>query len=78
MNTIDLVELGRTFSGNHDKPTPLYQDDQHTIYWLGVPGLGAFRCNTYLILDGQEAIIVDPGGRGAYDFTKAIALQRGG
>ncbi|MEI6683399.1 MAG: MBL fold metallo-hydrolase [Bacteroidota bacterium] len=75
MNTIDLVELGRTFTGNCDKPTPLYQDDQHTIYWLGVPELSAFRCNTYLIVDGHEAIIVDPGGRGAFDFVKMRVAQ---
>lgn len=60
MNTIDLVELGRMFTGNCDKPTPLYQDDQHTVYWLGAPEPAAFRCNTYLIVDGQEAILVDP------------------
>ena len=30
MITIDLVELGRMFTENCDKPTPLYQDDQFT------------------------------------------------
>ena len=30
MNTIDMVELGQMFTGNCDKPTPLYQDDQYT------------------------------------------------
>ena len=75
MNTIDLVELGRMFSGNCDKPTPLFQDDQHTVYWLGVPEMTAFRCNTYLIVDGQEAILVDPGGRGSFEFVKMRVAQ---
>ena len=46
MITIDLVELGRMFTGNCDKSTP--------------PEPSAFRCNTCLIVDGQEAILVDP------------------
>ena len=75
MNTIDLVELGRMFTGNCDRPTPLFQDDQHAVYWLGVPEFTAFRCNTYLIVDGQEAILVDPGGHGAFDFVKMRVAQ---
>ena len=75
MNTIDLVELGRMFMERYDKPTVLYQDDQHAVYWLGVPEDSAFRCNTYLIVDGQEAIIVDPGGHGSYEFVKKRVAQ---
>ncbi len=75
MNTIDLVELGRMFMERYDKPTPLYQDDQHAVYWLGIPEDSAFRCNTYLIVDGQEAIIVDPGGYGSFDFVKNRVAQ---
>ncbi|MEI7500407.1 MAG: MBL fold metallo-hydrolase [Bacteroidota bacterium] len=75
MNTIDLVELGRLFMERYEKPTPLFQDDNHAVYWLGVPEDSAFRCNTYLIVDGQEAIVVDPGGRGAFEFVKKRVAQ---
>jgi flavorubredoxin len=75
MNTIDLVELGRMFIEKYDKPTILFQDDQHAVYWLGIPDRSAFRCNTYLIADGQEAIIVDPGGHSSFEFVKKRVLQ---
>ncbi|MCX6276753.1 MAG: MBL fold metallo-hydrolase [Bacteroidetes bacterium] len=70
MNTLDLVEVGRLFLEKYDKPTSLFLSGQHAIYWLGMPEDTAFRCNTYLIVDGREAIIVDPGGVQAYDFIK--------
>jgi flavorubredoxin len=75
MNTIDLVELGRLFMDRYDKPTPLFQDGNHAVYWLGVPEDTAFRCNTYLIIDGQEAILVDPGGHDAFEFVKKRVAQ---
>jgi flavorubredoxin len=75
MNTIDLVELGRMFMEEYEKPTPLFQDDQHAVYWLGVPDDTAFRCNTYLVVDGQEAIIVDPGGHTSFEFVKKRVAQ---
>lgn len=75
MNTIDLVELGRLFMERYEKPTPLFQDDNHAVYWLGVPEDTAFRCNTYMIVDGQEAILVDPGGRSAFEFVKKRVIQ---
>jgi flavorubredoxin len=62
MNTVDLVELGRMFSDAFDRPTLLFQDDLHRVYWIGVPDDSAFRCNTYMVVDDQEAVIIDPGG----------------
>ncbi len=47
---------------NPDKPLTLYNRDGHAVYWLGLASESAFRCNTYLIIDGDEKIIVDPGG----------------
>lgn len=32
------------------------------IYWIGVDTQDAFRCNPYLIIDGDEAVLIDPGG----------------
>jgi flavorubredoxin len=43
--------------------TPLCEPGEHTIYWLGITDVTAFRCNTYLIADGDEYLIVDPGSR---------------
>ena len=44
-------------------PTKLYECDSHTVYWLGITDKTAFRCNSYLLVDDDEAIIIDPGGR---------------
>ena len=41
----------------------LYEDGNHKIYWVGIEEESAFRCNVYLIVDGDEALIVDPGSR---------------
>ncbi|MFT5660217.1 MAG: flavorubredoxin [Sulfurimonas sp.] len=43
--------------------TPLYKNEGHEIYWLGIDDETAFRCNAYLIKDNDEYIIVDPGSR---------------
>ena len=67
-NSIDLIKTGRTFDENMDQPTLLFKDDGHSVYWLGTPENSAFRCNTYMITDGDEAILVDPGGVNVFDF----------
>ncbi len=41
----------------------LYNNDGHKIYWMGIEEETAFRCNVYMISDGDEYIIVDPGSR---------------
>ncbi|MEI7980304.1 MAG: MBL fold metallo-hydrolase [Bacteroidota bacterium] len=75
MNPIDLVALGKNFMDRYDKPTLLFQDDQHAIYWLGVPEDSAFRINVYLITDGTEALLVDPGGRSEFQFVRQRVNQ---
>ncbi|ATX81876.1 Metallo-beta-lactamase superfamily protein [Mariprofundus ferrinatatus] len=57
------------------KPTLLYQQDGHSIYWLGITDDTAFRCNAYLIVDGEEAIIVDPGSRSYFEQIKSRVQQ---
>ena len=32
------------------------------IFWIGVDVEDALRCNPYVILDGEEAVLIDPGG----------------
>lgn len=45
------------------RPTPLFRDGGHEIYWLGITQETAFRCNAYLVRDGTQALIVDAGNR---------------
>ena len=75
MNTIDLDALGRNFRERYDTPTTLFSDDPHSVYWLGWPDDTAFRCNAYLIADGDEALIVNPGGASSFDFVMNRVLQ---
>ena len=57
------------------EPTPLFQLKGHTIYWLGITDETAFRCNAYLIIDGDEVILVDPGNRGFFQQVKDRVAQ---
>lgn len=54
-----------------DQPVLLAQEGDHAIYWLGVREETAFRSNSYLIQDGEEAILVDPGNRNAFVTIQA-------
>ncbi len=60
---------------NMKEPTILFQEDGHTLYWLGITDETAFRCNAYLIVDGDEAIIVDPGSRSFFEQVKKRVAQ---
>lgn len=62
MNTINATNLSSA-NMNLEHPTTLYDSGGHNIYWLGITDETAFRCNTYLILDRHEAILVDPGSK---------------
>jgi len=46
-----------------ESPTLLYRHGQHAIYWLGIDAQTAFRCNSYLLCDGEQVILIDPGSR---------------
>jgi flavorubredoxin len=52
------------------KPILLFKEDSHKIYWLGLQEESAFRVNVYLIVSGDEAIIVDPGNKAFFPFIK--------
>ncbi len=56
-------------------PTPLFNSEDHNIYWLGITEKTAFRCNVYLIRNGTEAIIVDPGNRSFFPQVKLRVEQ---
>jgi len=69
MNTIQLTQLPRQIPGNLDHPTPLFDNQEgHAVYWLGIPEVTAFRSNVYLVLDGDEAVLIDPGHRSYFDL----------
>ena len=50
--------------------TELFRQQDHAVYWLGFNEDTVFRCNTYLIVDGDEAIVVDPGGKGTLPIVR--------
>jgi len=60
---------------NASEPTILFQQGEHTVYWLGISDQTAFRCNVYLIRDGDEAIIFDPGSRSFFEQIKSRVAQ---
>jgi flavorubredoxin len=41
-------------------PVPLWTGD-HAVFWVGSLEQSAFRCNSYLIVDGVHRIVIDPG-----------------
>jgi len=58
-----------------DEPTVLYQDGARAIYWLGIAEPRAFRCNCYLLKEGDCGILFDPGGRSFFSQIKARVAQ---
>lgn len=42
------------------QPVPLWQGE-HSIYWVGSQEETAFRCNAYLVVDGETRVLIDPG-----------------
>ncbi|WP_440997591.1 MBL fold metallo-hydrolase [Arhodomonas sp. SL1] len=58
-----------------DRPTVLHEGDDRGIYWLGIPDETAFRCNTYLIRDGDAGILVDPGSRQYFPIVRDRVAQ---
>jgi len=71
MNNIKIKELNIPIEQLTSQPTPIYNNNSgHAIYWLGIPEETAFRCNAYLIVNHDEAILVDPGSRPFFEFVK--------
>ncbi len=44
-----------------DTPVCLYDAPDHKVYWVGSAEPSPFRCNAYLVIDGDHAILLDPG-----------------
>ncbi len=62
LNTI----LNKQSELNYDAPILLFEENEHRVYWLGMAVPDAFRTNIYLIIDGDEAVVVDPGNKAFY------------
>ncbi|MDD4604338.1 MAG: hypothetical protein PHF97_11105 [Bacteroidales bacterium] len=71
MNSIDIIALSHSFDDRNGVPALLFQQDRHALYWLGVPEDSAFRCNCYLIVDGEEGILIYPGGKTEFEFVQS-------
>src|ERR1700760_1487329 len=75
------TRLGTKIASYSGKPlnivekTPLFELDDHAVYWLGITDETAFRCNSYLIVDGNQFIIVDPGSRSFFSQVKDRVAQ---
>jgi len=76
MNHINITSFNIPINDLLSTPTLLYDNGLgHRIFWLGIPEETAFRCNAYLIVDDQEAIIVDPGSREFFNFVQKRIAQ---
>lgn len=56
-------------------PVLLLENGEHRVYWLGNREETAFRCNVYLIADGDRAILIDPGNRGFFPEVRRGVQQ---
>ena len=57
MNRIPDLARGRV---DLERPVCLHDGD-HAVYWVGSEEPSPFRCNAYLIVDGEHRILLDPG-----------------
>jgi len=69
------IEAFVDFKPDFDVPTVLFEEEGHAVYWLGTDNETVFRCNTYLITDGEEYILVDPGNRCFFSQVKKRVAQ---
>jgi flavorubredoxin len=74
MDAITANDLSRV-TMDLARPTLLYAENDHRIFWLGITDETAFRCNAYLILDQHEAILVDPGSRQYFSQVRERVAQ---
>jgi flavorubredoxin len=68
-----LIELSKSVISN--PPIKLFEEGAHSIWWVGINENTAFRSNVYLIKDGDEAVLVDPGHRAFYPSVKNAVSQ---
>lgn len=62
---------------NPDDAILLFKKGDHKVYWIGThTGGDEIECNTYLIIDGHEGYLLEPGGfdRFPHVFKKVCLL----
>lgn len=42
-------------------PVRLFDDGSHSVWWVGSQEDSPFRCNAYLVVDGDMVLLFDPG-----------------
>ena len=63
----------RNISPEAGRPVLLFQQDEHAVYRLGSAENSVFRCNSYLIKDGDQGVLIDPGGKNVFrEFKKNL------
>lgn len=60
---VDINELEKHKDIDFNDPVLLFKKENHSVYWVGITNETAFRCNAYLICDGDENILIDPSSR---------------
>lgn len=55
-----------------DRPVALFESPTHSVWWVGSQEKSPFRCNAYLIVDGDVRVLVDPGST-AHHFDQVRA-----
>jgi flavorubredoxin len=55
------------------RPVALFDDGTHALYWVGSQEDSAFRCNAYLIVNGDWRILFDPGS--AYHHFEQVRAR---
>ncbi len=68
-----LTELSKKTDLN--PPIKLFEDGAHSVWWVGINENTAFRSNVYLIKDGDEAVLLDPGHRAYFEPVKNAISQ---
>ncbi len=62
MASVPLLEL-KNNAINPDDAILLFDKGNHKVYWVGTQtGGDEIECNSYLILDGEEGYLLEPGG----------------
>ncbi len=64
-----LIDLSRSTVSN--PPIKLFEEGTHSVWWVGINENTAFRSNVYLVKDGDEAVLIDPGHRAYYESVKS-------
>jgi len=74
INTDPLINIEDTHS---NEPILLFDDGNHQVYWLGTQMPNVFRVNIYLIKDGDEIFIIDPGSRSYFEEVRSMINKIG-